>query len=1141
MNYKNQIAFILFIFLIGFCHVQAQNPNLATANNGASFEASSSWLNPPYRGRARNIANDVLQMRWESENEVEGSWVKIKWDKPQQIKEIWIMTKSHPYDVILESDMADGKYSLPRKVKILFSDGTSLESYLRMSDEYQVISIPKAVKTKSVKVIVQQIWKGSGEENTGICKIKVFPKSHKTDFSLHTFDMYDVKNDCPVQSAKIEIVNIGRSVPKSQLVINHNGKKFGVINLKNISENSVATQKLWIPVPFSKSKLTCRIKAKGNPIPETKNFTLNPYEKDYFDGGKIDIISTNHNDLGWLDIQSKTADYRSNILIAPALDLMKNDSDYKYTMESVEYLKEFFIRHPERKEEIIKCIREKRFAYGASYTQLLQVHVGQENLVRQFYLGKRWFKENFTGCDTHFYINTDVPGITYQLPQILRKSGVDYIVQGRFPWGFYYWQGLDGTRIKMFAFRYGDDSKLINPKNNTGYLKNLHEREYYYKPRNLPKIVMYDFNSDYLPPCPAMIPFAKEQNKAMKEFSVKWNKHFEKQPTKQINPPRIEFAEYNGALKELFDQGNLNIETVKGDWPMSWAYYDEPGHREGLLKGRKGHNALITAEGLWYFLNNTDNQITYPQKQLDQGWMSNCWPDHGWGGNRGILTDQFCVDSYAKSLKIGDSLVSKAQHLLISRVPQGNSEQIPVLVYNSCSWERGGVVTCKITYPENWEGLQIKDSKGKAIPCEMVNHIPGKHEIEIALLASGVPSIGYKTYYAEKTKSFPAGYTKIKADSLENDFVKVKFGSGGISSLFDKIKNVEILCTDKFYGGEVIQMEAPTVAWENQEQVTMKDFDKTSLHEFKTVRAVESPLRYIVEKEAKMKYFTLRERFILNKTSRALEVEADVLNWTGKDSRELRIVFPVNMDKSYAASYDVPFGRVEIGRDEVDFSDLPDNYECQFHPKDYGRKYLPFREAINWVDVSTGEYKGHGCLFASDMNVHLFKDETDNPVEYPVIQHVLLSTRKSFGWNPAYYFSQSGNHHYRMALYPHNGNWRYANKKGQSFNNPMTAIAGRCNKIKSSVLPVSQSFLKVQPSNIVVSAMKKAEDGNGLVIRFYETEGKYAKAKINGFKSFDKVMLTDMLEYDKKSLPVNKDGSVEIQVKPYEIITIRVN
>lgn len=1152
----------------GLSGPEAQNPNLVTLANGASFEASSVYSNPPSRGRPANIAREIYQKRWESDNEKEGASISVKWAKLQAIKEVWIMTRSKSYDIAFEPDEQDGKYSLPRKVRISFSDGTGIEAELRMAGYFQVITLPETKHTDLLKITIEEVWEGSGEGNTGLCKVKAFSASHHSDFDLQTFEMYDVKDGIPLQSAELKIINTGGDVKGARLLMESEGKKYAEVDLDEIPANSVSAQQIRIPAPFAESKLNCTIKTKGRRFPNDRIFNVKPYNKNYFDGGEIDIISASHNDLGWLNTQAITAGYRADALIAPALDMMKTSPDFKYTMESVEYLKEFLLRHPERKDELIQRIREKRFAFGASYVQNLQAHVGQENLVRQFYYGKRWLKENFPGCDTRFYINTDVPGLTYQLPQILKKSGIDYMVQGRFPWGFYYWQGLDGTAIPVFAFRYGSDSSLMDPKSNAGYLKHLNEREYYYKPRQLPKSVLYDFNSDFLPPCPALVSFAKDQNTAMEKFAVQWNTHFKDEPGKQISPPRIRFTEPDEALENFFGHGELNIETVKGDWPMSWAYYDEPGHREGLLMGRKGHNALLKAEGLFAGLYAMDPKITYPQDQFDRGWMANCWPDHGWGGNRGIIGDQVCVDSYARSQNIGDSLADAAQKILLKLVPGGTSAQIPVVVCNPGSRVRSDIVICKINYPSNWKGLEMQDTGGNAIRSELINYLPEKHEVELAIEAVDVPALGYKTYYACKAGAFPPGYREIQGDSIENELVKVKFGAGGISEFFDKSKKRDILRTDKFFGGEVIQMEAPTVAWENPEAVNMNDFDKTSLHAFKTIRAVESPLRYIIEKEAKMKYFTLRERFILNKHANELIVEADVLDWTGEKARELRIVFPFNMDPSFEATYDVPFGRVEMNRDNVDYSYLPNNYECQFAPELYGRKNLPFREAVNWVDVSTGNYKGFGCLFASDMTVHLFRDETANPVDYPVVQHVLLSTRASFGWNPRYSFTQQGSHSYRMALYPHNGNWRFAYRQGMEFNHPLTAFCGMAGTMadakpgakpgvqtgdkpgakpetipgtatETSLLPVSQSFLEVSPASIMVSAFKKAEDGHGTVTRFYEWEGRYARARIKGFKPFTRAYLTDMLEYNISELPVNADGSVEIPLKPYEIITIR--
>ena len=110
---------------------------------------------------------------------------------------------------------------------------------------------------------------------------------------------------------------------------------------------------------------------------------------------------------------------------------------------------------------------------------------------------------------------------------------------------------------------------------------------------------------------------------------------------------------------------------------------------------------------------------------------------------------------------------------------------------------------------------------------------------------------------------------------------------------------------------------------------------------------------------------------------------------------------------------------------------------------------------INWIDASSPEYLGFGCLAASDCTVHLFADETNHPVDYPLLQHVLLSTRKSLAWNPDYWFTQPGDHHYRMALFPHAGGWRSSYREGFAFNYPLTAfVAGE--EVESAVQASAQ-------------------------------------------------------------------------------------
>jgi len=89
-------------------------------------------------------------------------------------------------------------------------------------------------------------------------------------------------------------------------------------------------------------------------------------------------------------------------------------------------------------------------------------------------------------------------------------------------------------------------------------------------------------------------------------------------------------------------------------------------------------------------------------------------------------------------------------------------------------------------------------------------------------------------------------------------------------------------------------------------------------------------------------------------------------------------------------------------------------------------------------------------------------------------------------------------------------------------------------------LPSLKSLISISPSNVIVSALKRGEDGNGLFVRFYEAEGRYTKAIMKGFRAFSEVYLTDMLEYNVKEIPVKADGSIEITLKPWEIVNIKI-
>jgi hypothetical protein len=86
----------------------------------------------------------------------------------------------------LEPDAKRGDYLIPKKVKISFSDGSSMPAELRIGEYFQIISLPNTIRTNSIKFTVEEVWKGSGVDRTGLCKLKAFGEAHQTSFRIET-------------------------------------------------------------------------------------------------------------------------------------------------------------------------------------------------------------------------------------------------------------------------------------------------------------------------------------------------------------------------------------------------------------------------------------------------------------------------------------------------------------------------------------------------------------------------------------------------------------------------------------------------------------------------------------------------------------------------------------------------------------------------------------------------------------------------------------------------------------------------------------------------------------------------------------------------------------------------------------------
>jgi alpha-mannosidase len=154
----------------------------------------------------------------------------------------------------------------------------------------------------------------------------------------------------------------------------------------------------------------------------------------------------------WARAQTREKIQRS---FATAKSLMDRYPEYIFMLSQPElyrYLKE---EAPEKYEELKGLVREGRWEpEGAMYVEPDCNLTSGESLVRQLIFGKRFFREEF-GVESNILFLPDVFGYSAALPQILRKSGVDYFVTSKISWNdtntmpmdMFYWEGIDGTEI----------------------------------------------------------------------------------------------------------------------------------------------------------------------------------------------------------------------------------------------------------------------------------------------------------------------------------------------------------------------------------------------------------------------------------------------------------------------------------------------------------------------------------------------------------------------------------------------------------------------------------------------------------------------------------------------------------------------
>lgn len=830
---------------------------------------------------------------------------------------------------------------------------------------------------------------------------------------------------------------------------------------------------------------------------------------DFFDRryekGKVAILNSSHQDIAWVDRPEVCKILRDTLLLTPILNDAFVRSDYGFDIEDGLMLREYLERHPDSKDKFTELLNRKLVSVGATYNCPYEDMYDAEDQVRQLYLGKLWVKKMFGGYDSKVYWNVDVPGKTLQYPQILKKAGVDYMVISRHARGMFYWESPDGSSVFTYSpGHYGTDiihlSKDIGNKIKYCAEQVIEWDQFFQSSINHTPLLS---DQDMLP----ALDYSEyidtwNQFEGVKDEAGKENK---------VYFPNMELMTVDEYMP-LAEQYATSVDTLRGERPNVWIYIHGPSHHEAVTYSREASKLLPAAEKFLAVANIIDpDKMPYPYERIDEAWQAKIYPDHGWGGHDGDITDNLFKEEYIKSWNLSNDLLDRGTQFIARRVNTDDEKGIPVVLFNSLSWNRTDPVEVPVNFAEGKaKSLQVNDAAGKKTVAQLseINHYAdGSIQSANIHFIAEVPSVGYATYYIAPSSETSAKAEFTQQNSLyENDHYKISFSNGGLGQLHDKALDKDLLKYEEFAGGEIFTMQSVgngAGEFGDVQQPTMVDFDRVGLHNASWKVVENGPVFITYQMRQKIKEAVVIQEVTIYHQLKRIFFETRLQNWSGKMYREFRTAFPINMDKA-EISYEVPFGEVRVGKDEIHTA---------------GERYVPLckdvhpRSVIDWFAATDDRTR---VVISSDVAAFDWIDPTKEN-NMPLLQHVLLASRRSCHWEGNEY-SQAGNHSYRYMLTSNGADDLTGDRLAKQHNDPIKVILNP-EKSVSAKLPESMSFFGVDQDNVIITAIKKAEDGDGIVVRMYDTNGETKAVKLNSWIKPAKLYHTNIIE--ENPTPVN--------------------
>ncbi|HEY5913119.1 MAG TPA: glycoside hydrolase family 38 C-terminal domain-containing protein [Verrucomicrobiae bacterium] len=804
------------------------------------------------------------------------------------------------------------------------------------------------------------------------------------------------------------------------------------------------------------------------------------------DDPAVYFIPFSHLDFYWGGTREECL-ARGNQIIAKAIRLAHESPKFRFLLEDNVFVANYVDSHPgsPEVEDLKRLVKEGRIDIAPKWVGIFQALPDGEVHARNMVIGKRYAKAVF-GVDSVVAHLGDLPGYTPQLPQILQQSRVPFAVMTRMgptDKSLFQWESPDGSKVLLWNSLKGYGwGTFLTSKNTTDEQKRERlQKDVADLRKNYQGPIFMNWGSDLFVPQDDIVALVSK-------FDVPG-------PTRLVIATPTEF--FNHA------KNTQSVPEVSGEIPDSWPnIVSSLAHMWPQIIPA---TATLLAAEKFAAINYALGYAEYPQSEFDFLWKKLVESmDHNHDGQGGALGDNRKIGYEQLAVLRGGEILRDMLRNIAEQVRVPVSNSFPIVVFNPLGWSRDDVVKTHVTLfgdpsPGNLgafrKGLRLEDEAGRSIPFHLEEYSENiSRALVLVFVARGVPSLGYKTYYltaAEQPDIFPpAAAVVLDSDNdrreprrpagtntLENAFYRLAVDRAtGRATLFDKDLNrevcreMEIVATEE-RGGNYIGIEPVSG------RTIPSLVDEIIVEETNAVRAV-------VRINSRIGDIPIVQRLTLYSGVKQLDIE-NTVEW--KTPRFIRVEQLFTLAQTNASlHYGVPFG--QNSADNVMPGTGPRAGDEIKHDS-----WKNSRLIHDWIHAGTPDW---GVTLASDhqqirLGENLIRAEMVRGTRFTSVKVVRGDAVGSLHYPPP------GTYVFRYSLSSAPGDWKAAKayRMGLNWNNPLLPVSV-VDTISAKTLPPTHSFCSVNQSNLVISALKKADLGPEILLRAYEIEGAQADTTV---------------------------------------------